>query len=195
MGLGPRPSLSSTSPTAATVMNQQTCTSGPPLKPLKGFAQSQDEIPTQSLPESGFYLLFQLSLPFCSELSALTYFYFFPFFGHASQPVDSSAPRPGVEPTPPASAAWSLNHWTASEVPELPAVKPTSPALSKLGPARATLSAQSTFPLCPACRVAAPWLSCRQTHPGVVVGLSAHQRWWGAVPRPVALAERSFLQH
>ena len=27
-------------------------------------------------------------------------------------------PRPGIEPVPPAVEAWSLNHWTAREVPE-----------------------------------------------------------------------------
>ena len=26
-------------------------------------------------------------------------------------------PRPGIEPMPPALGAWSLNHWTAREVP------------------------------------------------------------------------------
>ena len=26
-------------------------------------------------------------------------------------------PQPGIEPTPPAVGAWSLNHWTAREVP------------------------------------------------------------------------------
>ena len=30
-------------------------------------------------------------------------------------------PRPGIEPTPPALEAWSLNHWTSREVP-LPSV-------------------------------------------------------------------------
>ena len=28
-------------------------------------------------------------------------------------------PRPGIEPTPPAVEAWSLNHWTTREVPYL----------------------------------------------------------------------------
>ena len=27
------------------------------------------------------------------------------------------APRPGIEPVPPAVEAWSPNHWTAREVP------------------------------------------------------------------------------
>lgn len=134
---------------------------------------------------------------FPSALSSLLLFIFifFLFLAMHHSLWTLQFPDLGSNPMPPASAAWSFNHWTASEVPEPPAVKPTLPALSKLGPARATLSAQSTFPLCPACRVAAPWLSCRQTHPGLMVGLSARQRWWGAVPRPVALAERSFLWH
>ena len=29
-------------------------------------------------------------------------------------------PRPGIEPAPPALEAWSLNHWTAREVPGNP---------------------------------------------------------------------------
>ena len=29
-------------------------------------------------------------------------------------------PRPGIEPRPPAVEAWSLNHWTAREVPHTP---------------------------------------------------------------------------
>ena len=28
-------------------------------------------------------------------------------------------PQPGIEPVPPALGAWSLNHWTAREVPQL----------------------------------------------------------------------------
>ena len=27
-------------------------------------------------------------------------------------------PQPGIEPVPPALQAWSLNHWTAREVPQ-----------------------------------------------------------------------------
>lgn len=49
-----------------------------------------------------------------------------------------------------------LNHWTVSGVPELPALKPTLPAPSKLGPARAPLSAWGAFPSCPVCEVGGP---------------------------------------
>ena len=28
-------------------------------------------------------------------------------------------PQPGIEPMPPALEAWSLNHWTTREVPEM----------------------------------------------------------------------------
>ena len=28
-------------------------------------------------------------------------------------------PRPGIEPAPPALEVWSLNHWTAREVPAI----------------------------------------------------------------------------
>lgn len=66
----------------------------------------------------------------------------------------------------------SLNHWTVSEVPELPALKPALPALSKLGPARATLPGVPSHHALSA-GWGAPWLSCRQTHPDLMVGLSA----------------------
>ena len=95
------------------------------------------------------------SYPFPSALSSLLLFLFFLYFGYAAQPVDSSVPRPGVEPAP-LHRLRSLNHWTVSEVPELPALKPALPALSKLGPACATLSAQGAFPSCPVCRVGGP---------------------------------------
>ena len=29
-------------------------------------------------------------------------------------------PQPGIEPMPPALKVWSLNHWTAGEVPQSP---------------------------------------------------------------------------
>ena len=29
------------------------------------------------------------------------------------------APRPGIEPTPPCTGRWSLNHWTAWKVPQI----------------------------------------------------------------------------
>lgn len=37
--------------------------------------------------------------------------------------------QPGIKPTPPVLAAWSLNHWTTCEVPRL---KPFNAAVSKL---------------------------------------------------------------
>ena len=43
---------------------------------------------------------------------------FFQFFGHTAQYVGSSFPWPGIEPTPLALEAWSLNHWITKEVPK-----------------------------------------------------------------------------
>ena len=40
------------------------------------------------------------------------------FFGRALCGI--IVPRPGIEPVLPALEAWSLNHWTAREVPERP---------------------------------------------------------------------------
>ena len=43
--------------------------------------------------------------------------YFFFFFWPRRAACGILVPRPGIEPMPPALRAWSLNHWTASEVP------------------------------------------------------------------------------
>ena len=37
--------------------------------------------------------------------------------GHAA--CEILVTQPGIEPVPPALGAWSLNHWTAREVPSL----------------------------------------------------------------------------
>ena len=48
--------------------------------------------------------------------------YFFVCFGHMAYRI--LVPWPGMEPTPPAVEAWSLNHWTAREVPHNPVRMP-----------------------------------------------------------------------
>ena len=35
--------------------------------------------------------------------------------------------RPGIEPAPPALEAWSLNHWTTREVPQIIFLNPSDP--------------------------------------------------------------------
>ena len=42
-------------------------------------------------------------------------FFFFFFFGCRACGILVS--RPGIEPLPPAVIAWSLNHWTTTEIP------------------------------------------------------------------------------
>ena len=43
------------------------------------------------------------------------FFYYFTFFiCHTARHAE--LPQPGIEPMPPAVGAWSLNHWTTSEV-------------------------------------------------------------------------------
>ena len=44
----------------------------------------------------------------------ISFFYLF-IFGHTACGI--LVPQPGIEPGPPALEAWSLNHWTAREVP------------------------------------------------------------------------------
>ena len=48
-------------------------------------------------------------------------FFSFLVFGHATWHVESAwgilVLGPGIKPVPPAVEAWSLNHWTAREVP------------------------------------------------------------------------------
>ena len=39
------------------------------------------------------------------------------YFGHAARGI--LVPQPGIEPAPPAVKAWSLNHWTSREVPDM----------------------------------------------------------------------------
>ena len=44
------------------------------------------------------------------------------FLGHAASMLQAcgiSFPQPGMKPVPPAMEVWSLNHWTAREVPRL----------------------------------------------------------------------------
>ena len=41
------------------------------------------------------------------------------FFGHTAQHVGILVPQPGIEPVPPAVEAWSLNHWTTREAPDV----------------------------------------------------------------------------
>ena len=50
--------------------------------------------------------------------SSFISFFFFQFFGCAMWHVGIIVPQPGIEPMPPAVEAWSLNHWTAREVPK-----------------------------------------------------------------------------
>ena len=44
-------------------------------------------------------------------------FGFFLFFRPQHVGCGILVPHPGIEPVPPALEAWSLNHWTAREVP------------------------------------------------------------------------------
>ena len=44
-------------------------------------------------------------------------FFVFVLFLAASHGMWDLSSRPGTEPVPPAVDAWSLNHWTAKEVP------------------------------------------------------------------------------
>ena len=44
---------------------------------------------------------------------------FIHLFGRTAPACGILVPRPGIEPTPPALEAQSLNHWTAREVPEM----------------------------------------------------------------------------
>ena len=46
-----------------------------------------------------------------------TYFFNFFFFFFGSGVCRILVPWPGIKPVPPAAEAWSLNHWTAREVP------------------------------------------------------------------------------
>ena len=45
-----------------------------------------------------------------------TFFFFFSFWPRQAA-CGNLVPQPGIEPMPPAAEAWSLNHWTAREVP------------------------------------------------------------------------------
>ena len=47
-----------------------------------------------------------------------SFFFFLTFLWprHAARGI--LVPQPGLEPTPPAVEAWSLNHWTTREVPQ-----------------------------------------------------------------------------
>ena len=49
-----------------------------------------------------------------ASLFYFTLFYFWPY--HVACKI--LVPWPGIEPMPPAVETWSLNHWTAREVPE-----------------------------------------------------------------------------
>ena len=58
--------------------------------------------------------LFAPSLQVPPPIQALLSFF---FFLAASCGMWDLVPRPGIEPIPPSLGAWSLNHWTAKEVP------------------------------------------------------------------------------
>ena len=45
--------------------------------------------------------------------------YYYYFFGPHHTACGILAPRPGIEPAPPAVEAWSPNHWTTREFPRL----------------------------------------------------------------------------
>ena len=47
------------------------------------------------------------------------FFFLFFSFGHTMQHVGISVPQPGLEPMPPAVEAWSPNHWTTREFPDI----------------------------------------------------------------------------
>ena len=48
------------------------------------------------------------------SIKPFSLFFFFYFWLHLAA-CGISVPRPGIEPVPPASEAWSLNHWAARE--------------------------------------------------------------------------------
>ena len=52
-----------------------------------------------------------------SLLNLLQYCFCFMFWFFGREACGILAPRPGMEPASPASEVWSLNHWTAREVP------------------------------------------------------------------------------
>ena len=52
------------------------------------------------------------------------------FFGHTTQQAGILVPQPGIEPTPPAVEAQSLNHWTTREVPVIQLLKIHDPRAS-----------------------------------------------------------------
>ena len=54
----------------------------------------------------------------------LSFFFFFFWLRYAACGI--LVPRPGIEPMAPAVEAWTLNHWTAKEVPSLPTFSLTS---------------------------------------------------------------------
>ena len=66
---------------------------------------------------------FCLNIPLCSPFfkraplfifNMFTYLFYI-FWPHCTV-CGILVPQPGIKPTPPALAAWSLNHWTAREV-------------------------------------------------------------------------------
>ena len=59
-----------------------------------------------------------------SEASLLDFFFF--FLATLCPACGILVPWPGIEPVPPAVKAWSLNHWTAREVPVYLVLNPGS---------------------------------------------------------------------
>ena len=74
-----------------------------------GVANSQTRFFRQIFFESSQFLLKSLDIIF--------QFFFFFFLNNILAACRILDPQPGIEPAPPALEAWSLNHWTAMEVP------------------------------------------------------------------------------
>ena len=68
----------------------------------------------------GTLVLFLLSMLLTVGLSGMSFIYLFiilKIFWLYHVACGILVPRPGIKPTPPTVEAWSLNHWTAREVP------------------------------------------------------------------------------
>ena len=52
-----------------------------------------------------------------ADLHSHCFIYLFFWLHHAARGI--LVPQPGIEPMPPELGAWSLNHWTTREVPEM----------------------------------------------------------------------------
>ena len=77
-------------------------------------------VPFASLNSKLFFAFFNYSL-FLSCFPALLFFF---FFWPCRTACGILVPQPGIKPMPPAVEAWSLNHWTAREVPVLHSLLP-----------------------------------------------------------------------